>query len=150
MVWIQGAVAGTQVSVSATTPGGLVPSAVLPRINYTSEQAPLSGGWTPGQLYYLTASPVAIKNGPGQLGMLTCFNYDLEPEYVQVFDALAENVTLGATVPKFILTVAASASGNFSSTPGMQFVNGISLAATTTTTGATPTEYAFTCSYEFN
>ncbi len=141
LIWIQGAVAGTQVSVSATKPGGLTPSAV---------QGPVTNGWTPGQLYYLTASPVAIKNGPGQLTNLSCFNYDLVPEYVQVFDALADNVTLGTTVPSYILTVAASASGNFSNSPGIQFHNGISVAATTTTTGSQPPAYAFTCSYGFN
>lgn len=60
--------------------------------------------------------------------------------YLQLFDvATGTTVTLGTTVPKPSLGFPAGAAGIMSPiSPGLGFVNGLKIAATTTRTGSTP------------
>lgn len=86
----------------------------------------------------LTNTPVQLKAGAGRLYFFQLFNTAAAVTYLQVFDALAGSVTLGTTVPKFVIPA------NVSAYPiinlgdlGMQFNTGLTVAACTTATGNT-------------
>jgi hypothetical protein len=150
-VWVQAQTAGVQISILATMPGNLGPSANLPQANFFQLQAPLINGWTPGQVYNLSTTIKTIKANPGQLGWLDCYNPNGSAASVQLFDALAGNVTLGTTAPNAFITLGATSGRSIPVLGlGLQFLNGIAFAATTTPTGSTAPGSALQCSYGFN
>ena len=107
-------------------------------------------GWTKGTTPSLTNTPVNIKTAYGQLASLTAYNPNASAAYIQVFDALAANVTVGTTTPVFVFPLAQTSSLTMNmSTNGLQFSNAISMAATTTATGGTAPGSALTVSYAY-
>jgi hypothetical protein len=112
-----------------------------------------SNGWTPSLLNALSTTVKSIKSSAsGQLGMLVCSNTNASVGYVQVFDvATSGGVTLGTTTPKLSLAIPATNSDGFTlSIAGVQFANGIQVAATTTATGLTALGTALDCNAAFN
>ena len=112
-----------------------------------------AGGVTPKRLSALSTTVTAIKSSAGgQLIMLQCGNTNTSEEYVQVFDvATAGGVTLGTTTPTLSIPVAASNTGGLAiSTIGIQFANGIQVAATTTATGSSAPATALDCNAAYN
>lgn len=112
-----------------------------------------ASGWTPKLLNALSTTVTAIKSSAaGQLGLLQCGNTNASEGYVQVFDvATAGAVTLGTTTPKLSIPIAATNTGGWAlPLVGMQFANGIQVAATTTATGLTALGTALDCNAAFN
>src|ERR1035437_7617481 len=64
-----------------------------------------TGGWTPLLLNSLAATVTTIKNTPGQLGKVYCYNPNAVVSYVQIFNLSAVNVTLGSTTPTNIIGI---------------------------------------------
>lgn len=100
------------------------------------------GGMTsqPGhvRLVNVNATVQAIKARPGFLFGLTILNNQGVATYVQIFDFLAANVTVGSTVPAREYLVAANSQlSAVIGSLGIQFAKGIVCAATTTQGGAT-------------
>ena len=91
----------------------------------------------------LTATVINVKLSGGRLYGIEVQNANTVNEFIQVFDAVAANVTLGTTTPKLSLAlpkgVSASDVGIMDKwwDLGIDFRTGISLAATTTPTGLT-------------
>lgn len=86
---------------------------------------------------------VNIKATEGDIYFLEATNANATDIYVQFFDAAAANVTLGTTVPDFVLFVPAGDGTNdgaiiqnFYNSP-VHFENAITYAVTTTATGST-------------
>lgn len=80
-----------------------------------------------------------VKASSGALYYLAATNTNATVCYIQAFDVVQGSVTLGTTVPKFVLGLGAAVGAtNFATmTPmGLYFGTGISVAATTTPTGA--------------
>lgn len=112
-----------------------------------------SGGLTPKRLSALSTTVTGIKaSAAGQLMMLQCGNTNASEEYVQLFDvATTGGVTLGTTAPTLSVPIAATTTGGFTlSITGLQFANGIQVAATTTATGSTAPATALDCNAAFN
>lgn len=102
----------------------------------------------------VAAAAVQVKAGPGQLFALKLVNTTAAVAYLQIFDQLAANVTVGTTAPKWVIRLAAS-----ESTPiplivplgigQLQASNpGISMAGTTTAGGSTPAAISVSALFE--
>lgn len=82
-----------------------------------------------------------IKAGPGWLYMLEVSNPNTADAFIQLFDALAADVTVGTTTPKHSFLVPAGASATQRGAmdrvwvEGLAFETGITYACTTTPTG---------------
>ncbi len=131
-------------------------SQVIP--NYRCGTAATSGGvcdgamWTPLILNALTATKTAVKTTPGVLGILYCYNPNTSVAYVQVYNALLANVTVGSTTPTVSFGVAASSIGGFGFGGGSGYYlsTAISVAATTTATGSSAPSTALDCNVGYN
>ncbi len=85
----------------------------------------------------LTAAKTLVSAKPIQTSCLRMVNEDSAARFVQIFDAAAiADVTLGTTVPDWVL-VAAAGGQDDSLKSGLSFKKGIVAAATTTATGNT-------------
>ena len=90
-------------------------------------------------------------NGETQLVRVHCdIGSNGSETFVQLFDALAVNVTLGTTPPKDVVPVLASGVGGFVMVPGEQYMTAISAAATTTRNGNTAPSGTIGCTFDFN
>lgn len=110
-------------------------------------------GWAPKLLSGLTNTATAVKSSSaGLLGTAYCYNPNASVAYLQVFDAAtAASVTVGTTVPKLSFGIpSALASGIGPGPVGIQFLNGIQVAVTTTATGSTAPSSAMDCNVTFN
>lgn len=87
----------------------------------------------------LTNTVVAVKSSAaGELGGYIVYNPNASVAYIQVFDvATAGGVTLGTTRPDMVIPVPASSGANLEFANGVNFANGIQIAATTTDSGST-------------
>ena len=89
----------------------------------------------------LTATAVQVgATGARSLYAFDFLNSGASVAYIQIFDAVAANVTLGTTVPKLVKPVPAGYSSwqeSYSVGTQIAFTNGITVAATTTPTGNT-------------
>jgi hypothetical protein len=94
------------------------------------------GGWTPG-CYAAMSTTQQIKSGAGNLSMIDGFNPGASAIFLQIFDALAVNVTLGTTPPIHVVVCPPGLNGGFVLSGGLQFSAGITVAATTTANGST-------------
>jgi hypothetical protein len=106
-------------------------------------------GWTPSMQSALSTTVTTLKGAPGELGMWQCYNPAAAVSYVQVFDT-AGAVTLGTTVPKFVIGVPTVTANTLEAAMGIHFAAGIKVAATTTPTGSTAPATALVCSFGFN
>jgi hypothetical protein len=84
----------------------------------------------------------AVKSGPGRLLAVHAANKDAATRFLQIFDAPAANIVLGATTPKLSLAIPP---GDFDQVFGQleldtaaatEFATAIALAVTTTPTGS--------------
>lgn len=86
----------------------------------------------------LTNTAIAVKTSAGSLFGVNFVNTGASAAYVQVFDAAAGSVTLGATVPKLSFWVPAGGAWEEKfSAFGVAFATAITVAATATATGST-------------
>ena len=100
--------------------------------------ASTAGGASPYFNSALLATAVQIKGTAATLYNLTVFNTTASIAYVQIFNALATNVTVGTTVPTLSFEIPASGTYDLQGTGvGLAFSNGLTVAATTTATGST-------------
>jgi hypothetical protein len=82
---------------------------------------------------------VDIKTTKGGLQYMFAVNGDAAVRYVQIFNVPAASVTLGTTVPVLVFSLASSSTNSISfPTIAPLLGSGISVAVTTTATGATP------------
>lgn len=97
-----------------------------------------TGGWSKIKYAAQTTTVQTVKGTAGEWGGYFIYNPNTSVAYVQVFDvATATTVTLGTTVPDMIFGIPASSGANIEFANGVNMVNGIKLACTTTATGST-------------
>lgn len=72
----------------------------------------------------------------GHIGTITWHNDDSAARFMQIFNALAANVTVGTTTPDMVIQLGADSSETFD-LAGQEFSTGFSYAITTTATGNT-------------
>jgi hypothetical protein len=94
-----------------------------------------SGGWSVSSQTSLT-STATVSGAAGKFGGYMFINTNASVAYMQVFDTTGA-VTLGTTVPTFVVPIPAGAGANLEITNGIAIASGIKVAATTTPTGAT-------------
>jgi len=117
-----------------------------------------SNGWTTltcaGALTCtaITNGAQAIKASAGWLGKVQCDNNNNAWTYLQIYNTASGSVSVGTTAPAVILPLAPNLSNGFvANAIGEQFSTAISVAATTTPTGASaPATSALNCSFDFN
>ena len=88
----------------------------------------------------LNATKVTVKASPGTLISMFIQNSTAAVEFVQVFNALAANVTVGTTTPTYVIPVPVTAQGgvtNFAPHIPIDHSTGIVIAATDAATGGT-------------
>lgn len=87
----------------------------------------------------LTNTVIAVKSSAaGELGGYIVYNPNASVAYIQVFDvATAGGVTLGTTRPDMVIPVPPTSGANLEFANGVNFANGIQIAATTTDSGST-------------
>jgi hypothetical protein len=103
-----------------------------------------TGGYSPyfANLLVAPAGGVTISAVAGKFGGYMIQNLNSTPAYLQCFDTTAA-VTLGTTVPTFVIPIPANGTpangmaANVEFTVGINLANGLKVAATTTSTGAT-------------
>jgi hypothetical protein len=103
-----------------------------------------TGGYSPyfASLLVAPAGGVTISAVAGKFGGYMIQNLNSTPAYLQCFDTTAA-VTLGTTVPTFVIPIPANGTpangmaANVEFTVGINLANGLKVAATTTSTGAT-------------
>lgn len=83
-------------------------------------------------------SNTAVAISPGRAGLMSLrlVNTTGAVAYLQVFNAAQPSVTVGTTVPAFVVRLGANESMVFDLL-GLQMANGISMAGTTTAGGST-------------
>jgi len=78
-----------------------------------------------------------MYTGQAALTKIAVDNTDVAKVYLQVFDAAAvTDVTIGTTVPDYVIPVLASSRQNDDHVQGLMFKKGICYASTTTAAGA--------------
>jgi hypothetical protein len=110
--------------------------------------------WAPVFKAGITNSAVnVIASGPRELGLAVCDNVNGTAwTYVQVFDSLAANVTVGTTLPKAVIPLAPALATTMSlDAAGLSFRTAISVAATTTPAGSSaPATNTINCTFGVN
>jgi hypothetical protein len=98
----------------------------------------VGSGWSVSSQIALTNSVVVIKNSAGNFGGYMLHNQNATPVYIQLFDLPDPDltVTLGDTVPKYVIPLPAGAAANVEWSLGITHDVSIKAAATTTPTGA--------------
>lgn len=112
--------------------------------------ATIGAGWSQKLLNNLLATTAtSVKSSAaGQVSLFYCYNPNATVAYLQVFDAAtAGAVTLGSTAPNSSWAIPPTQASGFAiSQTGIQFTNGIQVAATTTATGASAPSTGMDCS----
>ena len=99
---------------------------------------PARQGKTPYFDSALVATEVSVKTSRARLYGWHVYNPNSTDAYIQFFDALAANVTPGTTAPDFVLWVPALGGvDEEGDDKGVHFANGLTVIATTTSTGST-------------
>lgn len=100
----------------------------------------------------LSTTVKLVKASPGIVSIVHCWNPNTSQIYVQLFNALPTNVTLGTTAPVAFIPIAATSTGGWSISPLALggFRTAISVAATTTATGAGAPSTAPDCDIYYN
>jgi hypothetical protein len=122
---------GTVTVSNAVTVSGTVSVGNAVTVNGTVTANPTT--WAPYSNSAVTAA-TAIKIAPGSLLYLDVWNPNASMAYLQVFDATVAHVALGATVPTYIFPIPPV--GGWSDALNFHHANAITIAATTTPTGA--------------
>ena len=112
-----------------------------PVVPYAQSAAgnPLPVQWHPVLLASLGSTVTQVKPRAGKLAFIYCYNPTAAVAYLQLFDAAtAASVTLGTTAPVVSLGIPTlQAAGLGPAVIGLEFINGIQVASTTTPTGNT-------------
>ena len=90
-------------------------------------------------VYYngaLSATKAVPKAGPAVISAIHIYNPSDAVGYLQVFDALTANVTVGSTAPTFTFAVATVAAGTITFPAPLELATGCVVAFTTTATGS--------------
>lgn len=100
----------------------------------------------------LSTTVKQIKATGGIVSIVHCWNPNAQQIYVQLFNALPANVTLGSTLPVAFIPIAATSTGGWSISPLSLggFNTAISVAATTTAMGNGAPSTAPDCDIYFN
>lgn len=85
----------------------------------------------------LAATVAAVKASAGMVDSITVTNSHSAVQYLQVFNTASGSVTLGTTTPVLTVAVPATNTVQLNFDKGLKFGTAISIAATTTPTGAT-------------
>lgn len=91
-------------------------------------------------VYYngaLNATKAVVKAGAGAISSIHIHNPSNAAAYLQVFDALTADVTVGTTVPTFTIGTATLVHNNFTLSAPLEFTIGCVVASCTTVTGNT-------------
>lgn len=144
--------------LSCDTTGGLRIAGQTPGPQLKSASASITPasdqGWTPAVYSALTGlSLTDVKASVGVLGVVHCSNPNASATFVQVFNVVHGSVTLGTTVPTWVVMLAPSTSDGMALAYGSGIVlggSGISVAATTTATGASAPGSAVICSFGYS
>lgn len=87
----------------------------------------------------LVATVFTVKATPGVVGGFTSYNGAATVCFLQFFNATAANVTVGTTAPAWYAPMPATGGSNLLGTIPLKFHStAITVASTTTATGATP------------
>lgn len=93
-------------------------------------------GTTPYKNIDVDENKSEVKAAPGKIYWIHAINLKATPLYLKFYDAPADDVTIGTTVP--VLTFAVPSPGdtngsgfNFADSNGISFADGITIAATT-------------------
>jgi hypothetical protein len=137
----------------ATIAAGQTPGQQL--ASASSSVVPCSDcGWTPIVYASLTGlSTTDVKATAGSLGVAHCSNPNASTTFVQVFNVVHGSVTLGSTAPSWVVMLAPSTTDGMALAYGSGIVlggSGISVAATTTATGASAPGSAVICSFGYH
>ena len=84
----------------------------------------------------LLAADQQVKAGATDVEYLNVYNPDTALAYLQLYDALAADVTVGTTVPTHSIPIPAGAIYDVQLVQAMQFDVGLTIAMTTTPGGA--------------
>lgn len=84
----------------------------------------------------LAETKQTVTAGPALLFNITAYNSSGSDTFIQFFDALAANVTVGSTAPDFVIPVVKTGVYDVSLNCPEGFRNGIVVACTATSTGA--------------
>lgn len=100
----------------------------------------------------LSTTVKQIKATNGIVSIVHCWNPNSTPIYVQLFNAVPANVTLGTTPSVAFVPIAATSTGGWSISPLSLggFSTAISVAATTTASGSGAPSVAPDCDIYFN
>ncbi len=110
-----------------------------------------TGGWTPLLVTSLTNSAQAVKASAGWLGTIQCDNNNNAWTYVQLFNLASGSVTMGVSVPVYVVPLAPGLSNGFvMNTIGLQFSTAMAIGAATSATGAGAPSASITCSLALN
>lgn len=100
----------------------------------------------------LSTTVKQVKATGGIVSIVHCWNPNSTPIFVQIFNALPANVTLGTTPPIAFVPIAATSTGGWSISPLAlgSLRTAISVAATTTATGSGAPSTAPDCDIYYN
>ena len=106
--------------------------ASVPGTGLSTFMASSADGSTP-----LAETAQVVSNAPCRVYGYWMTNSDTVANFVSFYNHPAADVTVGTTYPKFQLSPGAATSANLSLPYGIEFLNGCSVAATTTAGGNT-------------
>lgn len=134
-------------------PGITVEDGVKTNIASAPTLGGAANGLTKKRISALTNSATAVFSSAAHQTMLMhCGNDNASKIYIQMFDvATAGAVTLGTTPPDLSIDIEPTQSTGFTlSLVGVQWANGLQVAATTTATGSTAPGTAADCNFGYN
>ena len=128
-------------STASVTENQFAPVRISSRRFLLSENVPIASavdsiGTSPFFNSALLGTVTNVKTSAGNVYAWSIGNPNSSVAYVQVFNALAVNVTLGTTTPSYSIPIPASSGSNFTIPVPVGHSTAISVAATTTATGA--------------
>ncbi len=106
-------------------------------------------GLTKLALTGIGSTVAAVKTSSGRLGFLDCDNSNSGTVYVQLFDAAAGSVTLGST-SGYPIPIQVNGGGFALGAAPLTFSSAISIAVTTTATGAAAPSSPLNCTLGYN
>ena len=141
--------AGALVALSLLLGHARAQTPVVPYGQGAGDQTPSPVVWTPKLISSLGATATLVVGQPAKLAFIYCYNPQAAVSYLQIFDAAtAASVSVGSTAPKLSLGIpTAQASGLGPALIGINFINGIVVASTTTATGASGATQACNVAY---
>jgi hypothetical protein len=127
----------TPLPVTLPAAGSPVTFATTAAVALKPATTPGTGGLTTSYTAAQSSTKTAIVAVPATLYGWQINNPNAAVSYVQVFNKLTANVTVGTTTPDFVIGIAASGFASFSIPQGIDLSIGLVIAATTTIGGST-------------